>query len=501
MSFAAPSSYDKTIVDRRRPPRSVEIAKVLRGARERLTSRGGLLPRFDHELLIQHALAVRLAAVVMPLPVLLASFGLSRFVGIEIATAWGVVAIAGYLLLFVLTRRLPEAAPSPFRPEAWRRIFLAGHLAAGLAWAILAALECSDCEPLRFEIFQFATLLIVVALTAMVSFTLKNVVAVAFVPLVAVLAVRLIGAAEPVTIAMNAINIGAVPFFALVAEHLRRVAAERLTHQAEKDELIAELETARVMSEEARRRAEEANLAKSRFLATMSHELRTPLNAILGFSEVISNEILGPVGNPTYKDYVADIHSSGQHLLDLINEILDLSRVEAGRYALNEEAVELTRIARECAGLVQLKAQAKGIHLEAQFEPELPQLWADERSVRQIILNLLSNAVKFTPQGGKIVLKVGWTAGGGQYVGVSDNGPGIPEDEIPVVLSSFGQGSIAIKSAEQGAGLGLPIVQALMALHDGEFQLTSELRVGTDALAIFPHSRVLEVMHAFSEDD
>jgi two-component system cell cycle sensor histidine kinase PleC len=501
MSFAAPSSYDKTIVDRRRPARSVELSKVLRGTREKLTSRGGLLPRFDHELLIQHALAVRMAAAVMPLPVLLTSFGLSTFVGVEIAAAWGVVAIAGYLLLFVLTRRLPDAGPSPVRPEAWRRIFLGGHLAAGIAWALFAALDCSDCEPLRFEVFQFATLLIAVALTAMVSFTLKSAVATAFLPLVAVLLVRLLGSSEPVTITMNAIGIGAVPFFAIVAEHLRRVAAERLTHQAEKDELIAELETARVMSEEARHRAEEANLAKSRFLATMSHELRTPLNAILGFSEVISNEILGPVGNETYKEYVSDIHSSGQHLLDLINEILDLSRVEAGRYTLNEEAVELTRIARECLGLVQLKAQAKDIRLEAQFEQAMPQLWADERSVRQIILNLLSNAVKFTPQNGKIVLKVGWTAGGGQYVGVFDNGPGIPEEEIPVVLSSFGQGSIAIKSAEQGAGLGLPIVQALMAMHDGEFQLTSELRVGTQALAIFPHSRVLEVMHAFADED
>ncbi|MDX1729921.1 MAG: ATP-binding protein, partial [Aurantimonas coralicida] len=134
-----------------------------------------------------------------------------------------------------------------------------------------------------------------------------------------------------------------------------------------------------------------------------------------------------------------------------------------------------------------------------EFESGLPAMWADERSLRQIILNLLSNAVKFTPRGGEITLRVGWTAGGGQYLAVKDNGPGIPEEEIPIVLSSFGQGSIAIKSAEQGTGLGLPIVQALMKMHDGSFELRSRLREGTEAIAIFPNSRVLEVMPALDE--
>jgi len=251
---------------------------------------------------------------------------------------------------------------------------------------------------------------------------------------------------------------------------------------------------AKIMSDEARSRAEEANLAKSRFLATMSHELRTPLNAILGFSEVMSNEILGPIGNESYKDYIADIHASGQHLLGLINEILDLSRVEAGRYALSEEAVDIVAIARDCLGYVRVKAEAKDLVIGAEFESDLPAMWADERSLRQIILNLLSNAVKFTPRGGEITLRVGWTAGGGQYLAVKDNGPGIPEEEIPIVLSSFGQGSIAIKSAEQGTGLGLPIVQAILAKHGGEFVLKSKLREGTEGIAILPAKRVLESM-------
>jgi two-component system cell cycle sensor histidine kinase PleC len=253
------------------------------------------------------------------------------------------------------------------------------------------------------------------------------------------------------------------------------------------------------MSDEARRRAEEANMAKSRFLASMSHELRTPLNAILGFSEVMAEEVLGPLNNPLYKEYSGDIHRSGQHLLDLINEILDLSRIEAGRYDLHEEAIALLEIADDCVGMIQLRARAKNIRIVQQFETTLPHVWADEKSIRQVILNLLSNAVKFTPQGGEITIKAGWTAGGGQYVSIRDNGPGIPEEEIPVVLSAFGQGSIAIKSAEQGTGLGLPIVQAILAKHDGQFVLRSRLREGTEVIAILPAKRVLQSIPAVED--
>ncbi|MBC8129528.1 MAG: sensor histidine kinase [Rhizobiaceae bacterium] len=499
MSVAAPPSYDKTMAGGRRPVRDAELSKTLRTARERLVTPRGLSPLFARELLVQHAEVLRSAAVALPLPILLTGFGISVFSGWVTALAWAAVSLLGYGLLFAIVRQFHGRADERSDALRWRRVFLFGHGAAGLGWALLASLGCDACGHLRFEIFQFSVLLLAVALTAMISSTLRGVVAVAFVPLAAVLAARIAAEPEPLSFAMPAIVLGSIPLFAIVAEHLRRTTIERMRHQAEKDELIAELETARIASDEARRRAEDANMAKSRFLATMSHELRTPLNAILGFSEVISNEILGPVGNATYKEYVNDIHVSGQHLLDLINEILDLSRVEAGRYALNEEAVELPQIARDCLGFVQLKSEAKGIALKIQLEPELPQLWADERALRQVILNLLSNAVKFTPRGGTIVVRVGWTAGGGQYVSVRDDGPGIPEDEIALVLSSFGQGSNAIKSAEQGTGLGLPIVQALVAIHDGELVLTSRLGEGTEAIAVFPHARVLEVMPAFNE--
>jgi two-component system cell cycle sensor histidine kinase PleC len=231
----------------------------------------------------------------------------------------------------------------------------------------------------------------------------------------------------------------------------------------------------------------------------MSHELRTPLNAILGFSEVMKNEIFGSHTVAAYKDYSNDIHDSGQHLLGLINEILDLSRIEAGRYELNEEAISLGNVVQDCHHLMKLRAKNRKITIHEVFEPALPRVWADERAIRQIALNLLSNAVKFTPQGGDIWIKVGWTASGGQYFSVKDSGPGIPEDEIPVVLASFGQGSNAIKSAEQGAGLGLPIAKSLVDLHGGTFTLKSKLRVGTEVIVALPPERIMAALAPLSE--
>jgi two-component system cell cycle sensor histidine kinase PleC len=231
----------------------------------------------------------------------------------------------------------------------------------------------------------------------------------------------------------------------------------------------------------------------------MSHELRTPLNAILGFSEVMKTEVFGAHAVAAYREYSSDIHNSGVHLLGLINEILDLSRIEAGRYELNEESVSLVAIVEDCHHLLKLRASNRGIVMHEVFEPGLPRLWADERAIRQICLNLLSNAIKFTPQAGEVWLKAGWTASGGQYVSVKDTGAGIPEEEIPIVLASFGQGSNSIKSAEQGAGLGLPIAKSLVDLHGGTFTLKSKLRIGTEVVVTFPPERVVAAMAPLPE--
>jgi len=283
-------------------------------------------------------------------------------------------------------------------------------------------------------------------------------------------------------------------YFIWLTSGFNSTVVDMLEFRAEKDALIAELEQSKSISDEARARAEEANLAKSRFLATMSHELRTPLNAILGFSEIMRAEILGPHANPTYKEYAGDIHQSGQHLLNLINEILDISRIEAGRYELHEAPIDLAELVEDCHRLMRLRAESKGLKIVEAFEENLPQLWADERAIRQICLNLLSNAIKFTPSGGTIALKVGRTGTGGQFLSVKDTGPGIPENEIPRVLKSFGQGSLAHQTAEGGTGLGLPITKGLTELHDGAFELKSKLRYGTEVIITFPRKRVMEAL-------
>jgi two-component system cell cycle sensor histidine kinase PleC len=293
--------------------------------------------------------------------------------------------------------------------------------------------------------------------------------------------------------------IAAQGYFTLLAHRLYSAGLAALVARAEKDALIGELEEAKSISDEARRRAEGSNIAKSQFLAQMSHELRTPLNAILGFSEVMKTEVFGPHGVAAYKDYSNDIHNSGQHLLNLINEILDLSRIEAGRYELSEEPVSLTHVVEDCHHLLTLRAKNRGVTVHEVFEPELPRLWADERALRQVCLNFLSNAIKFTPSGGEVWLKVGWTASGGQYMSIKDTGPGIPEEEIPIVLSKFGQGSNAIKSAEQGTGLGLPIAMNLIELHGGTFTLKSKVRIGTELIATFPPERVMAALPPLSE--
>ena len=287
------------------------------------------------------------------------------------------------------------------------------------------------------------------------------------------------------------VAIGLVGFLSIsVAIFIDRKLKAEVRIRKEKDALIAELEQARAHSDEARRRAEELNLAKSRFLATMSHELRTPLNAILGFSEVLEAEILGAHQVPAYRDYAHDIHKSGEHLLDLINEILDLSRIEAGRYDLNEEDMRLDATVAECAHLIERRAQQKSLALVLMIEPAMPMIKADERAIRQIALNLLSNAIKFTPEGGEVVIRTGMTEDGRPYLQVNDTGPGIPAHEIPIIMENFGRGSLAVKLAEQGTGLGLPIVRGLVAMHGGEFKIESREDEGTSVTVIFPRERV-----------
>ena len=234
-----------------------------------------------------------------------------------------------------------------------------------------------------------------------------------------------------------------------------------------------------------------ANRAKSEFLATMSHELRTPLNAIIGFSEIIGTETFGPIGNVKYRDYARDIHESGQHLLDLINDILDISKVESGMEELYEENVDISVVADSVLRLVRQRAQKHGVKLELELSDESPALRVDVRKLKQILVNLLSNAIKFTKAGGTVTLK-GWGRIESGYVfQVIDTGIGIAPEDIPKALSQFGQVDNALNRQHEGTGLGLPLTKSLVELHGGSMDLQSDVGVGTTVTVRFPADRIV----------
>jgi two-component system cell cycle sensor histidine kinase PleC len=484
------------------PPESSPVnrrlaAQKVREARDRLTSTTGTRPAFDYELLRQYAQNRLSASLVILLLVGTIGFLSGLWTSAVTAGSWTASMLVIHAVIITKCRQFLAEPPASVAIRAWRMRFIMLDLFYGMAWMFILIHPVGVDE--SSGTFMLFVMLLVVAISSMLASSVPIAVYAATFPVTAAIALNfaLQGTLRDYILAIMAIT--AQGYFALLAYRLYSTTLATLEARAEKDALIGELEQAKAISDEARRRAEAANIAKSRFLAQMSHELRTPLNAILGFSEVMKTEIFGAHSVPAYKEYSGDIHSSGVHLLGLINEILDLSRIEAGRYELNEESISLIAVVEDCHHLLKLRATNRGITIHDVFETELPRLWADERAVRQICLNLLSNAIKFTPQGGEIWLKVGWTASGGQYMSVKDTGSGIPEEEIPIVLASFGQGSNSIKSAEQGAGLGLPIAKNLVDLHGGTFTLKSKLRIGTEVVVTFPPERVVAAMAPMSQ--
>jgi two-component system cell cycle sensor histidine kinase PleC len=472
-------------------------AQRVREARDRMTSPTGTRVAFDYELLRQFAQNRLSASLVILLLVGTIGFLSSLWTGAVLAGSWTAAVLVIHAVIVTKCRQFLNEDPQSMNLRAWRLRFIVLDLFYGLAWMFNLIWPVGPDE--GSSTFMLFVMLLVVAVSSMLASSLPIAVFAATIPVTAAVALNFALQGDLHNYILGIMAVTAQGYFALLAYRLYSTMLATMVARAEKDALIGELEQAKAISDEARRRAEGANIAKSQFLAQMSHELRTPLNAILGFSEVMKSEIFGAHSVPAYKDYCNDIHVSGQHLLGLINEILDLSRIEAGRYELNEEPVSLPVVVEDCTHLLKMRAQNRGITVHNVFEPDLPRLWADERALRQICLNLLSNAIKFTPPGGEIWLKVGWTASGGQYMSCKDTGPGIPEEEIPVVLSSFGQGSNAIKSAEQGAGLGLPIAKSLVDMHGGTFTLKSKVRIGTELIATFPPERVMAALPPIPE--
>lgn len=467
----------------------------MREVRTRLSDLGNRGSIFRRDLLILYAKSQLGAALALPVIAVIVAASSLLWMPFHQAAIWLSAVFVSQGIAVSFCQKFDRIDPDEISVDEWVSKFAAAELICALTWSSLIFAFWNDAQQVE-RVYLVAVLMIVASIRMALA---NNVLAVVFagtIPIAAAVTLRCLLDGGTLYLSLAVMAICAEIYFVHLSRKLNETALHMLVFRAEKDALIAELEEAKSKSDEARRRAEDANLAKSRFLATMSHELRTPLNAIMGFSEVMKEEIMGQHEVSAYKEYSDHIHHSGKHLLNLINEILDLSRIEAGRYELKEGPVSLQAVAEECRSLLDLRAREQDIEIVERFEADLPLLEADERAIRQIWLNLMSNAIKFTPPGGSIELDVARTGMGGIVMMVRDTGPGIPENEIPVVLSSFGQGSLAHQKAETGAGLGLPIVQGLATLHDAKFRLTSKLGEGTTAKVEFPRSRVLKARDA-----
>jgi two-component system, cell cycle sensor histidine kinase PleC len=263
-------------------------------------------------------------------------------------------------------------------------------------------------------------------------------------------------------------------------------------------DVIAQLKSSRAAMDEMSRRlhisveqAEQANRAKSAFLANMSHELRTPLNAIMGFSEVMKEQHLGPMNHPRYLAYAGDILASGRYLLGIINDILDLSKIEAGKMTVeNAEEFPLCQALEGSLAICAALGEKFGVTIESRLPPDSIRILAVERMVRQIMINLVGNAIKFTPSGGKVQVSGASMSDGSYCIIVQDSGIGMSEQDIVKALTPFGQVENKMTATHNGTGLGLPLAKAMLELHDGRLEITSQPGTGTRILLVFPASRI-----------
>ena len=403
-----------------------------------------------------------------------------------LAAALGCQAIQWYLChLYFRRERSSE------EQRDWIGMLSASELLIGVCWSAPLFLFWDTAGSMQ-QVYLVASVMAVLAVRLLIVNSFMPVLVAGTGVLTVGVALRCVAQPEPIYLALGSTIVALEAFFLLVARNLQDTARDMLIFKAQKDSLIADLRQAKQKAEDEQKKAEDANMAKSAFLATMSHELRTPLNAIMGFSEILKREMFGPLNVEAYRNYAHDIHHSGHYLLALINDILDLSRIEAGRREVQEEPVSILIAVEEANHLLHMKAKEKGMRVRIEIPATLPKLMADRRSINQIAINLLSNAIKFTPPGGRVEIKAAKAASGEISISVQDSGPGIPPQEMEAAMGAFSRGSYAKKKAIDGAGLGLPIVKGLMDVHGGRVTILSEPGKGTEVVVSFPASRVLD---------
>ena len=429
-------------------------------------------------------------APTMPILTFMLAFTALLWVKPLVILAWLLAALVCQAIQIYLCFTYFRKERNQLEQRDWIGMLSAAELLQGVCWVLPLFIFWDNATNLQ----NAYLVAFVMAITAVRLLVVNN-----FMPvLIAGTGIMTVGVAmrcasqpEPIYLAMAGLIVALEVFFLFVARQLGETARDMLKFKSQKDGLVEELRLERDKAEAEKVKAEEANKAKSVFLATMSHELRTPLNAIMGFSEILQREMFGPMAVPAYKGYAGDINHSGRYLLDLINDILDLSRIEAGRRDIQEEPFGILACAKSAQALLNGKAMEKSISVTVQIEQSLPKLMGDIRGVNQVLINLLTNAIKFTQWGGQVVISAKLTEAGAMIVSVKDNGPGIPSHEINSALDSFARGSMATRQAIDGAGLGLPIVKGLMELHGGDVKIVSAVDEGTEVLVTFPAKRVL----------
>ena len=410
--------------------------------------------------------------------------------GIGTVACWMVGVVGSNLIQLFLCKYYFAAERSKRQQHEWIGMIAASELMMGIFW-VLPLFSFWPTGNNAQGPFLITALAVVIALRFLIVSNFMPVLAAGTGIMTIGLAARCFLQFDPLYMSLGVLLITLEVLFLFISRQLQETARDMLIFRGQKDILIEELRHARDMAEVQMEKAETANVAKSTFLANMSHELRTPLNAILGFSEILYREMFGPIANASYKDYAGDINHSGKYLLGLINDILDITRIEAGRREIVEEPVSISDAVTEALLLCEANAAKKNIIITTDLSAALPRILGDIRGIKQVAINVISNAVKFTPKGGRISVGALRQSDGALCFYVRDNGPGIPPDEVCHALDAFSRGHDATKKAIEGTGLGLSIVNGIMQLHGGRVDIESMVGVGTTVSCSFPTKRVL----------
>ena len=412
-----------------------------------------------------------------------------RWIGTAQLLGWLAMVAVSVVPLAVVAGYFAKKKPKAADAQRWVIAVSAGFFFAAAAWASLSFLLWQPHSDLNHMIVLLLLAVTLAGSAAMLSTSIP-LAAIAFVLYGGALVLAPLQEGGEIYNGLSLLALLYIGYFAHMAKQVHKTARDMLLLRNDKNDLIMALASAKVESDTARTHAEAASVAKSQFLANMSHELRTPLNAILGFSEIISTDVMHGDRSKD-REYADLIHTSGQHLLTLINDILDLAKIEAGKLVLRESEIDLDRLIDELQAFVAPKAAAGHCMLAKRIPADFPHILGDERAIKQILLNLLSNAVKFTLPGGAVTAFARLEQDGRAAFGVADTGVGIAPEDQTLVFQKFGQGRHDIVTADKGTGLGLPIVKGLVEAHGGSVVLESRLAEGTIVTVTLPASRVL----------